>query len=56
MHLYISIVASHLGTLDVHVREARGVGAGPQDGVLQGLDSINTNLVLPPGKPQCVTY
>ena len=29
VHLYICIVASHLGTL----REARGVGAGPQDGV-----------------------
>ena len=37
-------------------REARGVGAGPQDGVLQDLDSINTNLVLPPGKARCMSY
>ena len=29
VHLYMCIVASHLGTL----REAHGVGAGPQDGV-----------------------
>ena len=38
MHLFIGIIASHLGTLDIRVdatcgREARGVGAEPQDGV-----------------------
>ena len=37
-------------------REARGVGAGPQDGVLQGLDNIDTNLVLPSGKPRRMSY
>ena len=38
MHLYICIIVPHLGTLDIRVdttcvREARGVGAEPQDGV-----------------------
>ena len=38
MHLFICIIASHLGTLDIRVDatcgyEARGVGAEPQDGV-----------------------
>ena len=38
MHLYICIIASQLGTLDIRVdatcgHEARGVGAEPQDGV-----------------------
>ena len=38
MHLYICIIAPHLGTLDIRVdamcgREARGVGAELQDGV-----------------------
>ena len=37
MHLFICIIASHLGTLDIRVDatcgyEARGVGAEPQDG------------------------
>ena len=28
----------------------------PKVGRAQGFDSINTNLVLPPGKPRCMTY
>ena len=35
MHLYICIIAPHLGTLDIHTcgREARDIGAEPQGGV-----------------------
>ena len=28
----------------------------PKVGRAQGLENINTNLVLPPGKPRCMTY
>ena len=30
--------------------------AGATEDPAQGLDNINTNLVLPPGKPRCTFY